>query len=86
MNKIEFKIKLKNMGLTQKEFAKMTGYGYSTVKSWDITPRWVPILLEHMEIVSSFLQVDKSLENINILNKEISIKVQNSNLLKIKGI
>jgi len=82
LDREKFKKKLKNIGITQKKFANITGYGYSTVKGWEDTPRWVSVVLDYMEILIKLSQMDESLKSLNTASLEINSKVQISDFLK----
>jgi hypothetical protein len=51
MTKTEFNRFLKQAGLSKKEFAKLTGYAYSTVANWGTEdkpiPSWVKSWIEN---------------------------------------
>jgi len=51
MTKEKFNEKLKKLGLTQKDFAKIVGYSHQAIKQWQSgkIPRWVEIMLEYFE-------------------------------------
>ncbi len=55
MTKTELKEKLKQLDLSQKEFAQFTGCSYQAVKQWkeDKVPNWVNIVIEHIEMLQA---------------------------------
>ena len=73
MDRENFKRKLKNIGITQKEFANFTGCAYSTVKNWENTPKWVDILLNYMEIFHELHNIESILHALSKFKKEINI-------------
>ncbi len=75
MNKEEFKKKLKALGVTQKEFAQMTGHGYSTVKGWKMLPKCAEIILLFIELRMGLDDVDKTFSS-------IKQKVRNIDLIR----
>lgn len=34
-------------------FSKMCGIGYSTAKDWKVAPKWVPLVLNYLELVEN---------------------------------
>ena len=75
MNNKEFREKLQNLDLTIAEFAKICGVGYSTAKDWKNTPKWVPFVLNYMQITQKM--------NINYKDGEqLTAKLQALNDIK----
>jgi hypothetical protein len=60
MRKEEFKDRLKEIDLTQENFAKLFGIGYSTVKGWKITPIWVEYVLDYLELASYMNNIENA--------------------------
>lgn len=86
MNRLSFKKKLKEVGLSQKKFANITGYAYSTVKGWEDTPKWVSVVLEYVEVIGELSQINESLKRVSLASIEINNKVQIPDfLVNIKG-
>jgi|GEM_PF-1497074 len=50
MTNDEFRRKLRDLDWTIAKFSKKCGIGYSTAKDWKITPDWVPLVLNYIEI------------------------------------
>lgn len=71
MTRENFKYRLKNIELNQKNFAKITGYGYSTVKGWESIPQWVDVVLNYMEVFHKMRSVDKALSFLEDIKKDI---------------
>lgn len=61
MTREKFIKKLDNLGMTQKEFALIIGYSYQSVKQWKdgTIPKWVIIVIEHLEIVKKNTSLSK---------------------------
>ncbi len=61
MTREKFIKKLDNLGMTQKEFALIIGYSYQSVKQWKdgAIPKWVIIVIEHLEIVKKNTSLSK---------------------------
>lgn len=83
MGREDFKKRLKDIGISQKQFAEITGYGYSTVKNWEHIPRWVSVLLNYMEAFHKITNIDESLyilgnlsEQIEMLRKQAGISMK----------
>ncbi len=55
MTKTELKDKLKQLNLSQKEFARFSGCSYQSVKQWKEhkVPNWVSIVIEYMEMLQA---------------------------------
>jgi hypothetical protein len=53
VNNQEFRDKLKDLELSITKFAKICGVGYSTAKDWKITPKWVPFVLNYIQITQN---------------------------------
>ncbi len=55
MTKTELKDKLKQLNLSQKEFARFSGCSYQAVKQWkeNKVPNWVNIVIEHIEMLQA---------------------------------
>lgn len=76
MNRKEFKKALRELKITQKQFATKVGYSYSTVKGWEEVPKWAIIILHQNKIL-------KNIQNSNSLNtvlndlKALQEEVQN---------
>ena len=57
MTKEEFNIRLKELGITQRDFSSIADIPYSTINNWGFkvnekvipVPRWVGPFLEHFE-------------------------------------
>jgi len=79
MKREHFKKRLKEIGINQKIFASVTGYGYSTVKGWETIPRWVNVVLDCLDALTQLGAIDSALKSIDSLH----IKVQNSDFNKI---
>jgi hypothetical protein len=77
MDRKDFKLRLKNIGISQKKFAILTGYGYSTVKSWDTIPKWVDIVLSYMEAFHKLQKIDKSLHMLDGIREELNVLEMN---------
>ena len=52
MTKTELKEKLKQLRMSQKDFAEYAGCSYQSVKQWkeNKVPNWVIIVIEHIEV------------------------------------
>ena len=52
MTKTELKEKLKQLRMSQKDFAEYAGCSYQSVKQWKEhnVPYWVTIVIEHIEV------------------------------------
>lgn len=77
MKKDIFKKRLKEIGISQKSFASITGYGYSTVKGWQTIPSWANIVLDCLDLLSCIGSIDDTLKSLEDLNR----KVQDMDLL-----
>jgi predicted transcriptional regulator len=53
VNDQEFRKKLKELKLSITKFSKICGVGYSTAKDWKITPKWVPFVLNYIQITQN---------------------------------
>lgn len=55
MTKTELKEKLKQLDLSQKEFAQFVGCSHQTVKQWKEhkVPKWVSIVIEYIEMLQA---------------------------------
>jgi len=85
MNREDFKNRLKNIGINQKKFAVLTGYGYSTVKNWDPIPKWVDVTLSYMEAFHKLHNLDQTLHILGELKEELGIlEIHSSMESKIK--
>jgi hypothetical protein len=71
MDHKEFKDKLKEIGISQKGFAQMVGYGYSTVKEWENVPKWVVLALGYIEIRNKLEGIDFATNVIEELKKKV---------------
>lgn len=81
MKKEEFKNRLKTIGSSQKKFALLTDYGYSTVKAWETIPHWANLVLMYMELTYKL----HTLESTFIELEGIREKVSFSDLSKYLG-
>lgn len=79
MNRVNFKKRLKEIGITQKEFASVTGYGYSTVKGWKTIPLWVGVVLDCLDVLTQLGTIDTALKSLDGLHT----KVQNSDISSV---
>jgi len=52
MTKTELKEKLKQLKMSQKDFAQFAGCSYQSVKQWkeNNVPNWVTIVIEYIEV------------------------------------
>ncbi len=73
MNKKEFKQKLKNIGFNQKKFATLTGCGYSTVKGWESTPKWVELVINYIEVMYKINDIDEAAKSISSLKDKVQL-------------
>ena len=73
MNRKTFKEKLKAIGVTQKEFAMLTGCAYSTVKNWGDIPKWAGVLLVYMEACKGLGNISSALNACRDLERKIKI-------------
>ncbi len=73
MNRENFKRKLKAIGITQKEFAALTGCAYSTVKNWENTPKWADVLLRYMEVFHRLHNIENVLHLLSEFKREINV-------------
>ncbi|MBS4067344.1 MAG: hypothetical protein KGZ62_01940 [Sulfurimonas sp.] len=46
----QFREKLKDLKISITKFSKICGVGYSTAKDWKTTPKWVPFVLNYIQI------------------------------------
>ncbi len=55
MSRKEFVDRLKKLDISQKQFSEIAGCSYQTVKQWkdNKIPKWVSLLLDHIEILQS---------------------------------
>lgn len=55
MTKKELKEKLKQLQLSQKDFAEFAGCSYQAVKQWrgNNVPNWATIVVEHIEVLQA---------------------------------
>jgi transcriptional regulator with XRE-family HTH domain len=51
MDRKEFVSRLRKIGISQKEFAKITGYSYQTVKQWNEFYPWIDHFLDYLELL-----------------------------------
>ena len=72
MDRKTFKNKLKTLGISQKEFATLTGCAYSTVKNWQDIPKWADVLLNYMETFSKLQKIKNTLQILEELKKGIN--------------
>jgi len=79
MTRDTFKKRLKEIGINQKIFASVTGYGYSTVKGWETIPRWANIVLDCLEILIQLGTIDDALKSLGMING----KVQNLDFVEL---
>jgi len=83
MKKHVFKKRLKEIGISQKKFASITGHGYSTVKGWKTIPVWANVVLDCLDLLAHIGSIDDTLRSLEDLHR----KVQDIDFLKkpIKG-
>jgi predicted transcriptional regulator len=73
MNRENFKRKLKSIGISQKEFAALTGCAYSTVKNWENIPKWADVLLVYMEACQGLRDIGGALNACMKIEEEMKI-------------
>lgn len=73
MDKKTFKVKLAKVKLSQKKFAKLTGYSYSAVKGWEKTPKWVEYVINYIEIAQHINDVDDIAKSILPLKEKVKV-------------
>jgi len=71
MKRDDFKQRLKDIGINQKIFASVTGYGYSTVKGWKTIPRWVGIVLDCLDVLMQIGTIDDALKTFQGINSKV---------------
>ena len=71
MNRKEFNDKLKKLGFTKKEFAELIEYSYSGARRWKILPKWVVIVLDHIELLNSISSENKVKKDLLDLTEEV---------------
>jgi len=71
MKRDDFKQRLKDIGINQKIFASVTGYGYSTVKGWKTIPRWAGIVLDCLDILMQLDTIDDALKSFQGINSKV---------------
>ena len=71
MKRDDFKKRLKDLGINQKIFASVTGYGYSTVKGWKTIPRWVGVVLDCLDILIQLGTIDEALKSFQGINSKV---------------
>lgn len=76
MNRKEFKKALRELNITQKQFATNVSYSYSAVKGWEEIPRWAVIILKQNKILKN-IQKSNSLETVLNDLKALQKEVQN---------
>ena len=57
MDNIEFENKLKELGLSKRDFSELCGLGYTTITNWRCfgkTPEWVRLWLENYELAQKY--------------------------------
>jgi hypothetical protein len=61
MTRQSFLEKLEELDLTQKQFASLIGYSYQAIKQWkdQTIPLWVPLILDHFEILKNNVNLAK---------------------------
>lgn len=66
MTKSEFSNNLKNVNLSKKDFAKMTGVSYNTINNWNdsdrMPPLWVESWLENYKLACRYKLFEKILK------------------------
>ncbi len=71
MQKDTFKKRLKEIGISQKKFASITGHGYSTVKGWQTIPAWANIVLDCLDLLAHIGSINNTLKSLEDLNGKV---------------
>lgn len=71
MNRKDFNDKLKMLGLTKEEFAELIEYSYSGVRRWKVLPKWVIMILDHMELLKNISSENKAKKNLLELSDKV---------------
>ncbi len=71
MKRDDFKKRLKEIGISQKMFASVTGYGYSTVKGWETIPRWANVVLDCLDLLLQLGTIDYALKSLEGFNRKV---------------